>query len=115
MKHKKNGRKFGRECDQRKALLKGLASSLIKYEKISTTKAKAKETSSFVEKLITSAKKDDLSAIRRMNSKLSKEAALKISKMAPVRYKDRNGGYTRIINLGQRKTDGAEMAIIELV
>lgn len=115
MKHQKTGRKFGRECDQRKALLKSLASSLIKYEKISTTKAKAKETSSLVEKLITNAKKGDLSAVKRMNSKLNKEAALKISKMAPARFKDRNGGYTRIISLGQRKTDGAEMAILELV
>lgn len=115
MNHQKTGRKFGRKRDQRKALLKSVASSLIKYEKISTTKAKAKETSSLVEKMITTAKKGELSSVKRMNASLSKEAALKISKIAPVRFKGRNGGYTRITNTGQRKTDGAEMAIIELV
>jgi len=115
MKHKKTGRKFGRKIGVRKALLKTLASSLIEKESIKTTKAKAKEASSYTEKLITRAKKGDLSAIKKMNSVLSKDAALKIMKISSTRFRDRNGGYTRVINLGPRKTDSAEMAILELV
>lgn len=87
---------------------------MIEYEAIVTTKAKAKETSPYVERLINIAKKADLPAIRRANADLNKKAALKIIKISS-RFKDRNGGYTRIISLGQRKTDGAEMAKLELV
>lgn len=115
MRKLKNGRKFGREIGPRKALLKGLASSLIECESIITTKAKAKDASSYMEKLITKAKKGDLAAIKRMNAELPKKSAMKIVKIAGTRFKERNGGYTRVIKLGQRKTDSAEMAILELV
>lgn len=115
MKHQKKGRKFGREKDQRNALLNLLVSSLIIYEKITTTKAKAKEASSYAEKLITAAKKANLASIKKANSCLSKEAALKIKKLAETKFQDRNSGYTRIVSLGKRKTDAAEMAVLELV
>lgn len=115
MRNRKSGRKFGREIGPRKALLKGLASSLIECESIITTQAKAKDASSYVEKLITKAKKGNLASIKRINQELPEKSAMKIAKIAETRYKDRNGGYTRIINLGQRKTDSAKMAILELV
>lgn len=108
-------RKFSRKRGQRKALLKSLSRELFLNEKIKTTEAKAKEMRKMVEKSITKAKKNSLAA-RRMLSKLFSEDIVKriIDEIAP-RYKDRNGGYTRIIKLGPRKSDGARMAIIELV
>jgi len=115
MKHHKSGRVLSREKDQRNALLNGLISSLIIHEKIKTTCAKAKETAPLAEKMITRAKKGDLSAIKRMNETLSKEAALKIMKIAESKFQSRNGGYTRIIKLAPRKIDGAEMAVLELI
>ena len=115
MKKQKKGRKLSREKDQRKALLKSLATALILKEKIKTTEAKAKEFSGLVEKLITRAKKGDLASIRLLNSFLSEKIVKKlITEIAP-RYKERKGGYTRIIKLVPRKSDGARMAIIELV
>lgn len=115
MKKRKQGRKLNRERDQRKAVLKSLASSLILKERIETTEAKAKELSSFVEKHITRAKKGDL-ASRRFLARFYSPAIVKklINEIGP-RYKERQGGYTRIMKLGPRKSDGARMAIIELV
>ncbi len=115
MRKRKRGRKFSRKRDQRKALLKSLATSLFLHEKIKTTEAKAKEISGFVERFITKAKKGDLSSIRFLNRFFSKKIIEKLIKDIAPRYKERKGGYTRIIKLGQRKSDGAKMAIIELV
>jgi large subunit ribosomal protein L17 len=115
MRKLKKGRKFSRKKDQRKALFKSLASALILKEKIKTTEAKAKELRSFIEKFINRAKNKDL-ATRRFLSKFFPAKTVKklVDEIGP-RYKERKGGYTRIIKLGLRKTDGARMAIIELV
>lgn len=115
MKKRKKGRKFSRETDQRKILLKSLARSFFFREKIKTTEAKAKEISGFSEKLITKAKKGDLSAKRSLSRFFSNSLVKKLIEEIAPRYKERNGGYTRVIKLGQRKSDGAKMAIIELV
>ncbi|MDD2548395.1 MAG: 50S ribosomal protein L17 [Candidatus Pacebacteria bacterium] len=115
MKKLKKGRKFKREKDQRKALLIALASALILSERIKTTEAKAKELSPFIEKKITRARKGDLLARRLLLKDFSPDIVKKlISDIAP-KYKERQGGYTRVVKLGQRKSDGARMAIIELV
>ena len=110
------GRKLGREKAPRKALMRSLITSLILYEKMDTTKAKAKETQRIVEKLITEAQKGTLSATRRVDSYLlNKNAAKKLmTEIAPI-YKDRKGGYTRVINLNPRVGDSAAMARIELL
>ena len=115
MKHGNKKRKLGREKGQRAALLKTLAANLILKEKITTTEAKAKETRPFVEKLITKGKKGDLSAIKYLAKYLPEKARKKIVAEIGPRFKERAGGYTRIIKLNPRKTDGAKMAIIELV
>lgn len=115
MKKLQKGRKFNRERDQRRALLKTLAVSLLLKEKIKTTEAKAKELSPFVQKKITRAKKGDLAARRYLLTLFPERVVKKLIDDLGVRYKDRNGGYTRIVKLGQRKSDGARMAIIELV
>jgi len=115
MKKLKRGRKFSRKKDQRKALLRSLASALFQNEKIKTTEAKAKEVSSFAEKYITRAKKGDLSSRRLLLKYFPKKIVKKMINEIGPRYKKRNGGYTRIIKLGSRKSDSAKMAIIELV
>ena len=115
MRKRKLGRKLSRKKDQRKALLRGLASTLILNEKIRTTEAKAKEVRPLVEKFITQAQKEDLSSRRRFLRFFSPKIVTKLLKEIGPRYKERKGGYTRIIKLGPRKTDGARMAIIELI
>lgn len=116
MNHSKKGRKLGRKRDQRRALLKSLAASLILKEKIKTTEAKAKEVRPYVEKLITKSRiTNNLSVIRYLSRYLPEEARKKIVAEIGPRYQERPGGYTRIVKLGLRKTDGAKMAIIELV
>lgn len=115
MRKRKSARKLSRKRDQRKALLKGLASSLILHERIKTTEAKAKEARPFVEKLITRAKKGDLAARRAVLAVLGPKSAKRLMDELAPRYKKRPGGYTRIIKLGARKSDGAKIAIIELV
>jgi len=115
MKKLKKGRKFSRKKDQRRALLKSLARAVFLNGKIKTTEAKAKEVSIFVEKCITRAKKSDLSSRRILLKYFSKDLVKKLIDEIGVRYKNRKGGYTRIVKLGQRKSDGARMAIIELV
>ncbi len=111
----KNKRRFGRKKDQRHALLVSLARALILNEKIKTTEAKAKELRSFVEKLVTRAKEDTIYNRRVLVSRLSEDVAKKLVKDIGVRYKERDGGYTRILKLGPRQEDGARMAIIEFV
>ena len=115
MKKRKKGRKLHREKDQRKALFKDLFRALILNEKIKTTETKAKEMAGRAEKFITRAKMNNLSSRRYLLRFFKPEVVKKlVDKIAP-RYKERNGGYTRIIKLGARKSDGAKMAIIELV
>ena len=115
MKHQKKGRKFNRKSDQRKALLKGLAANLVLKEKIKTTEAKAKELRPFIEKMISKSRQDKLSSIRSLSRFLPVQARKKIFSQIGPRYKNRPGGYTRIVKLPPRRTDGAKMAIIELV
>ncbi|MBU2544870.1 50S ribosomal protein L17 [Patescibacteria group bacterium] len=115
MKKLKQGRKFGRTKSQRKALLVSLSRSLFLHSKITTTEAKAKELSMFAEKMITRSREDSL-ASRRILAKYFSETMVKklVTEIGP-RYKERKGGYTRIIKKGPRKSDSAKMAIIELV
>lgn len=115
MRKRNKGRKFARERGQRKALVKSLAQNLFLKEKIKTTEAKAKESRISVEKMITRAKKGDLNNIRLLRRDLSPAVVKKLVNDLAPRYKDRKGGYTRIIKLGRRQTDSAKMAIIELV
>lgn len=116
MRHRKKGKVLDRKAGPRKALLRGLAVSLILYEKIKTTKAKAKTLRPIAERLITRGKNNTLAARRYLLKYLYQEAAVKkvLEELGP-RYKDRKGGYTRILNIGQRQGDGAEVVQIELV
>ena len=117
MRHGNNKRKFGRTKNLRNALLNSLALNLIVREKIETTEPKAKELRPFIEKLVTQAKKGDLATRRLVISKLSnrsKEVKKLFEVLAP-KYADTKGGYTRVVKLGARKSDGAPMAIIEFV
>lgn len=123
MKHHSRYKKLGRKRDQRKALKKSLAEALLLHERITTTQAKAKEIRPFIEKLITKSKPakglegetKSLSSIRYLERCLPKKAHRKIIDEIGPRYKERAGGYTRIIKLPPRENDGAEMAMIELV
>lgn len=115
MKHLKRGRKLGRPSGQRKALAKSVISSLFIYGKIKTTLAKAKEFAPKAEKAITKAKKSDLHSRRILTKSFGSEIVDKLFKEIAPAYKERNGGYTRIIKLGERKSDAAKMAILELV
>lgn len=116
MKHLKKGRKLSRERDQRRALIKGLAENLIVKEKITTTQVRAKELSSFIEKKITLAKnKERFLALRNLRRFFTQKAAQKLVEVIIPRFKDRKGGYTRIIKLMPRKGDGAKIVIIEFV
>lgn len=108
-------RKFGRTKDQREAMLNSLVNSIFIHGKIKTTQAKAKELKGFAEKLITRAKKNDLTARRHVLKFLPQDTAKKLLGEIAPKYKERKGGYLRIINLGQRKSDAALMAQIELV
>lgn len=115
MNHKVKGRSFKRDSAQKKALMKSLAESIIMQEKIQTTTAKAKELAPYIERLITRAKKQDLLAAKIVHGILSDESAKKLLNDIAKRYEGRNGGYTRIIKVGQRKGDAAKVSIIELV
>lgn len=116
MRHRKGGRQLRRTSEQKLALMRGLASSLIQHEVIETTEAKAKELRPFVEKLITKAKSGTLHD-RRMAGRHVRErdVADKLFQEIGPRFATRPGGYTRILRTGHRKGDGAEMARIELV
>ncbi len=115
MRHRKKRKQFARSKEQRKALFNTLASSLILKEKITTTEAKAKQLRSLVEKSITRAKKDNLSNRRLLARNFSKPVLNKLFKELGPRYKQRKGGYTRIVKLLPRKSDAAKMAVIEFV
>ncbi len=114
--HGYKGRKFGRERDQRKALFKGLLTSLFEHGKIETTLPKAKDLRPKAEKLLTIAKKSDLSARRQVISSVSTlDVAYKVVDEIAPQLKDRNGGYLRIVKTDNRRGDNAEMAIVEFV
>lgn len=115
MRKKKKGRKLSRKRDERKAMLKALARALFLHKKIKTTYARAKELSSFAEKMITRAKKGDLHSRRILLRYFSEDIVSKLIKEIAPEYKNREGGYTRVIKLGPRKSDSAKEAIIELV
>ena len=116
MRHAKAGRKLNRTSSHRKAMMSNMAGSLIKHEQIITTLPKAKELRPFVEKLITLAKKGDLSARRKASSLLIEEQwAAKLFETLGPRYAERQGGYTRIMKAGFRYGDNAPMAVIEFM
>jgi len=116
MRHQKKTKTLGRPKAQREALMRNLAESLILHEAIETTKAKAKELRGFVEPLITKAKGGTLTDRRNLIKALYTDNAVKklMDDLGP-RYKERNGGYTRIVKIGFRPNDGAEKVRIELV
>ncbi len=116
MRHRKKGRGLSRSPSHRKALLRNMATSLFRHERITTTTAKAKELRPYAERLITRAKRGDLHARRLVARKIADRAILgKLFDDIAPRYAERPGGYTRILKLGARKGDAAEMALIELV
>jgi len=119
MRHHNKNKKFGRETNSRRALMRSLAIALITHEHIETTEAKAKAIRSYVEKLVTKAKKDTLSNRRLLNSKLGSggdQATKKLVEDLAKRYMDRPGGYLRIVKTRNRNgSDGAALAVIEFV
>ena len=116
MRHKLGYKKLNRTSEHRKALIKNMLNSLVKYEQITTTLPKAKVLKPQADKLITLGKKDTLQNIRRIISKLQDEgSASKVRKTLSKRYENRKGGYTRIIKAGFRYGDNAPMAVVEFV
>lgn len=115
MKKIKKGRKFHREKNQRKALLKSIARAFVLKEKIKTTEEKAKESRTLIERSVTLAKKNDLSSRRKLLETFSEKIVKKLIDEIAPRYKDRNGGYTRIIKIGPRISDGAKMVYFEFI
>lgn len=116
MRHQKDVKKLGRTASHRHATLASLAAAVIAHKHIRTTTLKAKEARRFVERLITHAKKNTVAARRLVFSKLRRRSAVTelFNEIAP-KFASRNGGYTRVIKLGQRKGDGAELSILEIV
>jgi large subunit ribosomal protein L17 len=115
MKHLKKGRILGRTSGQRKALLRSMAGSLFLQKSITTTLAKAKELRPFAEKLITKARTNDFNKQRLVNKLIAKEASSELFEKIGPFFKERKGGYLRIIKLMKRSSDYSKMAIIELV
>ncbi len=109
-------RKLGRPTDQRIAMLRNLTTSFLKHGKIETTETRAKETKGLAEKMITLAKRGDLHARRQVLAFVTEEEVVSnlFENIAP-KYAERNGGYTRIMKVGPRRGDGAEVVILELV
>ena len=116
MRHNNRGRKFHRTAEHRKAMFMNLAGALIKHEQITTTMHKAKDLRPIVEKLVTLGKKGGLAMRRQAISEMrDKDQVRKLFDTLATRYKDRHGGYTRIIKAGFRYGDNAPMAVIEFV
>jgi large subunit ribosomal protein L17 len=120
MRHQKRGRKFGRVRNQRRALMKTMLGSLIMLEKIKTTEAKAKELKSKIDKIINKAKKSKsenrkLAIIRDLKKELPRMAIAKLTGEYLNKFNKRTSGYSRVIKVERRKTDGAKIAIIEFV
>ena len=119
MRHLKKGRKLNRTASHRSALMSNLAISLVKHKRIVTTLPKAKELKPFIERLITYAKRNDLHGrrliMKKIKGNLKKEISNIIIHDIAASYSERNGGYTRIIKVDNRKNDNADMSIIEFV
>ncbi len=116
MRHAKSGRKLGRDASHRRALYANLAGSLITHGRIETTEAKAKAVRPYAEKLITLGKRGDLHARRLAMAQLrSNDVVHKLFSDVAPRFAERPGGYTRIVKLGPRQGDAADMALLELV
>ncbi|KAA3602985.1 MAG: 50S ribosomal protein L17 [Calditrichaeota bacterium] len=116
MRHRKSIKKLGRTASHRKALLANLARELITHKRITTTLAKAKEAGKFTERMITFAKRGDVHARRQVLKYMRHKDIVNMlfEEVAPV-YKDREGGYTRVLKLGRRQGDAAKTALLELV
>ena len=109
-------RKLGKRTDQRKAMLRAMVTYLLENGQIKTTVTRAKEVAPVAEKMITLAKKNDLASYRQALGFITKEdVAKKLFQEIGPKYAERNGGYTRIVRIGPRRGDAAEMAIIQLV
>lgn len=116
MRHGKSGRRLGRTTSHREAMFRNLVTSFLNHEKITTTDAKAKEIRSVAEKMITLGKRGDLHSLRLAASYIrEKSVVTKLFSTIAPRYKDRPGGYTRIVKLGVRQGDAAPVSLIELV
>ena len=116
MRHRKKGRQLSRTRSHRKATLRNLATSLFRHERIETTTDKAKELRPFAKRLITLARRGDVHARRLAATKIQDREVLgKLFDEIAPRYLERPGGYTRVLKLGNRKGDAAEMSLIELV
>lgn len=116
MRHRKKGRKLSRTASHRRATLRNMASSLFRHGRIETTTAKAKELRPYAERLITLAKRGDLHARRLVAARIvDRDVVGSLFDDIGPRYAERPGGYTRILKLGTRKGDAAEMSLIELV
>lgn len=116
MRHNKAGRRLGRTTSHRTAMFRNMVTSFLQNERITTTDAKAKELRPIAEKMITLGKKGDLNAIRQAASFIrDKKVVTKLFSVIAPRYKEREGGYTRIIKIGQRLGDAAPQSVIELV
>ena len=116
MRHRMVGHKLGRPADERKALLRGLAGDLLRYEQIETTEARAKALRGYVERIITLGKRGDLHARRLAYARVYDPAVVdKVFHVLAPRYADRPGGYTRVVKLPPRRGDAAAMAVIQLV
>jgi len=116
MRHQKDHRKLGRTASHRKALLSNLVAALFEHKRIRTTLAKAKEARRWADKMVTFGKRGDVAARRRVYRFIPHHKIVKLlfDDIAPA-FENRNGGYTRIVKLGRRAGDGAELAILELV
>ena len=116
MRHRNANRKLSRNTSHRRALLRNLVTDFLDHERLMTTLPKAKEVRPLAEKIITLGKQDNLHARRQLQSYLLRDAvAKKVFNTIAPRFADRNGGYSRIIKLGNRKGDGADLAILELL
>ena len=116
MRHRAKGRQLGRTAEHRKALLRNLAASLFRHDAIVTTEAKAKELRPYAERLITLARRGDLHARRQVERRIQDREVLgRLFKEIGPRFATRPGGYTRILKLGHRVGDGADVARIELL
>jgi len=116
MRHRKKGRQLSRTASHRRAMLRNMATSLFRHERIETTTAKAKELRPYAERLITLARRGDLHARRLAATKIQDSEVLsKLFADIGPRFAQRPGGYTRVLKLGNRKGDAAEMSLIELV
>lgn len=116
MRHRKKGRKLSRTASHKKATMRNMATSLFRHERIETTTAKAKELRPYAERLITLARRGDVHSRRLAATKIQDREVLgKLFDDIAPRYSERPGGYTRVLKLGSRKGDAAEMSLIELV